>query len=206
MNPGNISGNPAGCSYTIQHRDNCVLIFGSVPASSLTAITGLAPDGALMAMDLARMVGANFAFGLKADVDALVEKLKPAAVASTIEKYAGQNLPTGAAEWLAAGERGVSSNTMFEALTGVSAFHAADNHRSHPHDPADLRRCVLLLEAVPELRQRLTNLRHVSAEWSMLVDIWGVLTDTLAEEMAAGKSAPRTYALMKEAINKARTI
>jgi hypothetical protein len=189
-------------SYTVEHRDGCVLVFGTVPMSALGALTQLAAPGAMMALDLARMAGANLAFGSIEDVNALVEKLKTGEVSRTLQQYAGQGLPPGAAEWLAGGERGVSSNTMFTVLTGVDALGTWE--QDHPSDPADLLRCLKLLEQVPQLRPLVPNMRHVSPEWAALVDIWPQLTDTLAEELKAGKSAPRTYALIKNAILAAR--
>ena len=52
--------------------------------------------------------------------------------------------------WLAVGERGLSSEAI--ALTALG-LEPTGFRASWPHDPADLRRCLLLLEAVPETRQ-----------------------------------------------------
>jgi hypothetical protein len=71
-------------------------------------------------------------------------------------------------------------------------------HGCYPLDPGDLRRCVLLLEAVPELRRRFGRLRRVSPLWARYVDHWDELVDLLAEEAAEGTGrAPRTYARMQ---------
>ena len=51
--------------------------------------------------------------------------------------------------WLALGERGISSEAI--ALTALGV-HPIGHDASWPHDPGDLRRCLLLLEEVPETR------------------------------------------------------
>lgn len=108
-----------------------------------------------------------------------------------------------AVRWLAKGERGVSSNTLFTHLTGVDA---TTGHVSHPHDPADFRRCRLLLERCPELQPRLERIRKVSRVWNALVENWNalcLLMDTEAprwREPDNGQRASETYALMREII------
>lgn len=58
-------------SYLIEHRGNCILIFGDVPASAFHVLTKLAPPKSVMDHDVARMFEANLAFGLAKDLDAL---------------------------------------------------------------------------------------------------------------------------------------
>lgn len=100
-----------------------------------------------------------------------------------------------AAFWLQHGERGMSSETMFGVISGLSLGHRA----SHPYDPDDFRRCYLLLKAVPEWREKLPMLRPVSKAWSNLVDHWDELTSML-EEMMAGKKSSAMYDLMQKLI------
>ncbi len=84
-----------------------------------------------------------------------------------------------AVRWLAAGERGLSSDTMFSHLTGVQA---GGGEVHHPHDPSDLRRCLLLLEQVPSLRERFSAMSQVSPQWAALVDAWPSLSALMEEE------------------------
>jgi hypothetical protein len=74
-------------------------------------------------------------------------------------------------QWLKTGERGISSETMVEHLTG---FPCLSPHfgPSHPLDPSDFGRCMKLLNAVPELRLRLDEMRTLSPVWNALVDNW----------------------------------
>lgn len=104
-------------------------------------------------------------------------------------------------EWLANGERGISSDTMFTNLTGINAMRRSS--QSHPYDPADLRRCRLLLERCPILLLRLHMMRDVSKEWAGLIDQWEVICSSMDDESPkwrdARGSAPKTYELMRKA-------
>lgn len=103
--------------------------------------------------------------------------------------------------WLAQGETGISSETMAFAALGIE--RGGTFGTSHPHDPADLRRCVQLLEAVPALRDRMPMIAELSPVWGRLVANWGALEASLRREMAAKTGrAPLTYRMMKELIGR----
>ena len=85
--------------------------------------------------------------------------------------------------WLSQGERGTSSNTIFQTLSGqnIKAW------MSHPCDPDDFRRCYLLLKTIPEWKADLYKLKEISPVWSKLVDNWDKLTSMLEEQMETHK-------------------
>lgn len=85
-----------------------------------------------------------------------------------------------ALNWLAHGARGISSNTIFSHLTGIDALHGSP--ASHPHDPADFRRCRLLLDQVPELQVKFAGMASVSGVWRELVGAWGELCAIMDDE------------------------
>lgn len=97
--------------------------------------------------------------------------------------------------WLRNGDRGMSSNAMCKRIFGVPTSSGID----HPHDPGDLDRCLKFLDAV-EAHDKIELMRDVSPEWAALVDAWNEIVGEFREEMKAGKSAPRTYDLMKKAL------
>jgi hypothetical protein len=109
-------------------------------------------------------------------------------------------------QWLANGERGVSSNTMVTHLCGIDA--TGDWGADHPHDPDDLSRCRKLLEQVPELAPMLPRMATCLPGWGALVWRWQELCDLMDEEAPewrTGKgSAPKTFALMRSLIKGAR--
>lgn len=113
------------------------------------------------------------------------------------------SLSDNAVMWLATGERGLSSETLFTFTTGVDAegYHG----HNYPHDPADLRRCRQLLKDCPELVSCLPRVAAAGPEWAALVARWDELCAVMDEESPEWKGrAPKTYALMKEIINGAR--
>ena len=105
--------------------------------------------------------------------------------------------------WLAEGERGLSSEAI--ALTALGV-HPIGHDASWPRDPDDLRRCLLLLEAVPETFEHgLLVLAERCPKWAALVKVWDRLSETLRSEigeaLSVRGSAPETYALMREALD-----
>ena len=105
--------------------------------------------------------------------------------------------------WLAIGERGISSNAI--ALTTLG-LRPTGHDAWWPVDPADLRRCLLLLEAVPETREDgLLVLAKRCPKWAALAKVWDRLSETLRSEIGETLPprgyAPKTYALMNEALD-----
>ena len=103
--------------------------------------------------------------------------------------------------WVANGEHGASSKTIANTL---SPFKISSNRTDHPHDPSDFKRCHMLLEAVPEWRLRLDELKPISKEWSNLIDNWDKLTEMLKEQMRTNKPNGM-YEFMRECINPKQT-
>ena len=99
-------------------------------------------------------------------------------------------------EWFVTGKVGASSRAMASCIAGF------DSDRSHPHDPDDLNRCLLFLEAVPEARERLGELRGLSRTWAKLVDRWDELEAQFLDEVGLNwhkaRSAPKTYQMMND--------
>lgn len=58
-------------TYTVTHRDYCVLIQGSLPARVLAAIGACAPEGSVLDADAARVLGVTFVIGRPEDIQAL---------------------------------------------------------------------------------------------------------------------------------------
>lgn len=101
--------------------------------------------------------------------------------------------------WLANGERGLSSNTIATKLSGIDCRWDGygKTFYSHPSDPADFKRCMKLLNQVPEFRTKLHEMKEVSDVWSKLVDNWDEFERLYYEECETG-SCPKLYDRMKE--------
>lgn len=181
-----------------------VLGFGPRPMDFFKHVTKVCGKDAVVDPQVATMAGANLAAGAPAALDALRARLQAGAIEHSKQQTNGLGLPPGAAEWLGAGERGMSSNTMFTVMTGFVA--CKDDRWSDPSDPDDFRRCELLLDAVPDLRGRMEMMRAVSPEWARLVDRWADIVRTFDEECPGWRgnkawSAPKTYELMRSIID-----
>ena len=106
-------------------------------------------------------------------------------------------------DWLAYGERGLSS----ESIAYVTLGHEPKGRMvEHPFDPADLRRCLLLIEKVPACREAVGVLAKASPQWAMLWGMWDALSSNLREEIGADLPAmgmaPKTYGMMRAALRK----
>jgi hypothetical protein len=99
--------------------------------------------------------------------------------------------------WMTHGERGMSSEAIWNRLiyTTDGMVNLDGQKKHHPSDADDFRRCYLLLETVPEWKEKLHLLKDLSPVWSKLVDKWGELTEMLLEQMAGKKN--NMYELMK---------
>lgn len=101
-------------------------------------------------------------------------------------------------EWFGTGEVGESSKAMALAVCD------AKGNKNHPHDPADLNRCLLFLEAVPEARGRMDKVAALSPVWARLVERWSELETSFIGEVGRNwckaRSAPETYKLMRSLI------
>lgn len=99
-------------------------------------------------------------------------------------------------KWLATGERGISSEAIVSHLTGVNISGLWG--MSPPSDPDDLRRCILLLEAAPELKAEFPRMAECGRRWKRLVEEWDSLVALLKEECPDLEgSAPKTYKRMQ---------
>jgi hypothetical protein len=166
--------------YTIRHQAGCILIFGSVPAGDFQSIAKLAPRKAVIDPTAAAMAGANFAFGLREDLENLKASLRANAIARAQQRYSAIGLTPKQIEWLACGERGLSSDTAFQVLTGVNLLDG-DRPR-HPSDVDDVRRCLDMLDACDLNQAFAPSMRDVSPQWSRLVDRWHAITIAIARE------------------------
>jgi hypothetical protein len=78
-------------------------------------------------------------------------------------------------QWLANGERGLSSNAIATKLSGIDCMLYEPRGWEtllYPSDHDDFKRCMKLLDQVPEFRERLYEMKDVSEVWSRLVDNW----------------------------------
>lgn len=207
-------GRDTAADARVETRDGCTLVFGSL---SLNQLRDLSRDGStddVLSPDLARLVGATFAYGSAAAVEALLRRVR-AQTLTAARPPALADLEPAAQDWAVAGEVGASSATIFTWMTDIRL----DPHRSlsdrrmptdFPHDPADLRGCRLLLEAVPSFAGRFNAVMpQVSPTWAALVAQWPSICGTMDREypdwrLPSGRGVCReTYRLMRMVVDQA---
>ncbi|MCA8228247.1 hypothetical protein [Burkholderia vietnamiensis] len=183
--------------YTVSERGGCRVVVGQMPVTAFMSLSSEVSGRAVLDPHLARLLGATLAIGDPEALDAL--RRDPEVLQEARDRVASEvrGLSPEAAEWYATGERGLSSDAMFYAFTGVGKPSV-----DAPSDPDDLRRCRLLLEQVPGFLGQLERMREISAHWARLVDEWAVLTAQMDEECPDWRSsvgaAPQTYKAMKD--------
>lgn len=107
--------------------------------------------------------------------------------------------------WLNSRDTGLSSEAIFHFMTlAVPPEH-------HPHDPADLGRCLRLLERFPEWKPRMPELAAHDPFWAALLDCWGEIVSSFTQEAGgsipekyASWRAPKTYELMRHILDGVR--
>ena len=113
------------------------------------------------------------------------------------------NLSNEAIEWLANGDRGLSSNSMVSVIVGVECNKSGWSGIYHPSDPSDFDRCYKLLCAVPEIKENLHRMKQASEVWANIVDNWDELAMMLIDMKERRKQgikpvANGMYEFMKE--------
>jgi hypothetical protein len=103
--------------------------------------------------------------------------------------------PTAIDEWIASGDTGISSETIWHVLSG-RPFPRHQFRPSTPMDPADFGRCHRLLEKIPAWRARLPEVAVKYPGWSALVGAWDELTALYLEELPTGRG-PKLYDRMQ---------
>jgi len=68
-------------------------------------------------------------------------------------------------EWLLTGQVGESSKAMASAASGI----ACNSRNYYPRDPADFNRCLLLLEAIPEIKNFFSEISQYNKYWSRII-------------------------------------
>lgn len=101
-------------------------------------------------------------------------------------------------EWQSKGGAGVSSATMASIALGMKKnfYHS---HFGAPSDPADLMRCMNLVDEIPEIRNHFKTIGTRVSAFKPILDNWDELIGILKAEISRpDRRAPKTYVRMKE--------
>jgi len=101
------------------------------------------------------------------------------------------------AAWLLSDDTGISSKAIWAHMNGLEVEDFWP-----PADPSDFGRCARLLAQFPQWSERICEMSRYSPEWAALTARWGEIHYQMDQEVgidwSKGKSAPKTYRLMKE--------
>lgn len=161
-------------------REGCRIVYGPMPLTEFLALLRQASDHEVLHAGTARVLGATAVIGLPAALARLRRRETPLAVERMRAQLgrAALRLDPDAVRWLAAGEHGPASLALFVLLTGVRPRHYRGSMRADlPRDANAFRRCRLLVEEVPSLRQALGVLAQRVyepgvAEWAAIAEAW----------------------------------
>lgn len=188
-------------TFSVTTQEGCTIVKGSVPMMMMANLMKGQPKDSVIDMHLGSLFGATLVFGSPENL----KKLRGLAPQRPVDetRFSRSQLTPGARKWIQAGEHGMSSVYLFWALTGYS-MTGSEPSCHVPIDPADLRRCILMLDTC-ELNADFTEFAFPDSAtgWSKLQDRWEQLVSTFTVEVPdfqdidCSKSAPDTYAIMK---------
>lgn len=104
-------------------------------------------------------------------------------------------------DWLGSGDTGLSSLTIVAHIERNPIVAAQIRNVYHwPCDPADLGRCIRLLDIEPTYRANLVLMVALGDEWKVLYQHWDELEALYREEEPSGR-APKCYKRMRELLD-----
>jgi len=102
-------------------------------------------------------------------------------------------------KWIREGNRGISSETIFEVLADHPLLENDHVFHNVPHDPSDFYRCHTLLKCIPEFNGKLNRVAKVYPHWQVYADNWDLLESLLNTELKRKDgTAPKLYAVLHE--------
>lgn len=178
-------------------REGCRIVYGQMPLVEFLRLLKQANDSEVLHAGVARMLDATAVIGSPDALERLRRQETPAAI-ERMRARLGRDalrLDFHSIRWLAAGEHGPASLALFMLLTGVRPRHYRGTQRDLPRDANAFRRCRLLIEQVPALRQALPILaRRVGergvAEWAALAEAWDDLCMHMDHEAPDWRRGP----------------
>ena len=171
--------------YTIERICGCSVVrggtSGGIPMNALAEVAKLHRKDSFMDTNLARILDASVVVGSTADLERLWKDPDVLAAGRLKEERLPSHLPAEARRWLVWGEQGTSSLAAFQALSGYRIPGRRED-ASAPSDLGDLRRCLLMVEAIPGYRGRVPELAALSSQWKALAEGWDALEASLEAE------------------------
>ena len=152
-----------------------LLLFNPQPLADVGKYAKAMPKHAVIDPRLAQIAGAVVAMGTPENCAHVSELLAPAALERTRKQHPG--IAPRWVKWLAIGERGTSSEVLFQHLSGIKVT----NRNSTPRDTDDFRRCQKMLQQTG-LCAKLHRAASISPEWFRLMDRWNEINFLIQDQ------------------------
>jgi len=157
----------AALEFTVQLHKHGIAVLGPYP---LDLVPALAKMGEIRGYDV---IDAGIAHAIGATL-VLTNARSGSQWRYEIEEENAERLRDDECAWLNGIDTGVSSLTMYCAMTG-NRFPRPNFIPDVPHDVGDFGRCVRMLEKLPHLRPRLHEVAEHHAMWIEFVERWDEL-------------------------------
>lgn len=108
-------------------------------------------------------------------------------------------------EWIAIGEVGTSSRTMWSAISGAVKEGNMDFIFDVPHDSDDFRRCYLFYRNCALSDKQLKQVAKVFPWWKPFIDNWYSLCALYVEESQKG-TCPKLYEIIQKLVDESRIL
>lgn len=99
--------------------------------------------------------------------------------------------------WFLRGEVGASSKTLVHFYKGEE--FRCDDFPTGPIDVSDFRRCYLLVQAIPEIKEVFPLVAKHVPSFKGVIENWDKISAAYERERGAG-NCPETYRLLKESL------
>lgn len=189
------SAKAGGAGYRVVEEPGIKIVFGSVPLGEFAQLLSGAPDTWRLDPGLGQLLGANLAAGTPEALAAYRRRAAPGPRrCAEVSAALSAGLSAGAIAWVLNGDRGESSDALFQACVSVPVLQGGA--RSAPRDGADFNRCALLQEAVYECAD-VGAAVAISPQWAKLVAAWDALLAERAADLGEGSTWQRTTAALR---------
>ena len=103
-------------------------------------------------------------------------------------------------EWIIKGRKGISSETMWAAITGTATGGRKGGYSpcyDVPYDPSDFKRCLDFVNECNVSKEQLLKVKEIFKWWSPFIDNWDKLVELYKEESPSGR-CPKLFLMMQE--------
>lgn len=111
-------------------------------------------------------------------------------------------------EWPIKGRTGISSETMWAAITGAATEGRKGSYSPSydvPRDPSDFKRCLDFVNDCEITKDQLNKVKEVFKWWSPFIDNWEKLVELYEEESPSG-TCPKLFDYMQELDDESRIL